>query len=224
MKNFLGSSLCVIAPHPDDEVLGVGGLIAAATLTGMSVHVLFVSGHLPPLYSEEEFLKTTEECKKACEILGVTSIEFLKIPATFLKEKPVSEINGKIKNFINIKDANSVAIPFPDRHIDHKIIFESAMVACRPVGKKYPKLVFCYETLSETDWNAPYIEPNFTPEIFVDITNVFDKKISALKCYKSQIQSNNTRSVRAIDALARYRGSQNGFDFAEGFKLIRHLV
>ena len=98
------------------------------------------------------------------------------------------------------------------------------MVACRPTGLQYPKLTFCYETLSETDWNAPYVEANFVPEMFIDISNVFKKKIKALNCYASQITSNSSRNLNAVEALAKYRGSQNGFDLAEGFKVIRHLV
>jgi N-acetylglucosamine malate deacetylase 1 len=224
MKNLFGNSLCVIAPHPDDEVLGCGGLIARASLFDISVHVLFISGHLPPLYPKDSYGITVEESKKSSKILGVETTQFLDIPATFVNEKPASEINSLIKSFLNEKNAYSVAVPFPDRHIDHKITFESAMVACRPVGSNYPRLTFCYETLSETDWNAPYIEANFVPEMFVDISDVFEKKISALNCYSSQISSNSSRNLSAVEALAKYRGSQNGFEFAEGFKIIRHLV
>ena len=224
MNNLFGNTLCIIAPHPDDEVLGTGGLIARATSCGIAVHILFISGHLPPLYTRENYKITLDECKKACEILGVSSIEFLDIPATFVNQKPVSEFNSLIKSFLDAKKPYSVAIPFPDRHVDHKVTFEAAMVACRPVGQQYPKLILCYETLSETDWNAPYIEANFIPEMFVDISKVFEKKVNALSCYDSQIRSNGSRNVKAVEALAKYRGSQNGFEYAEGFKLIRYLV
>ena len=121
MINLLGDNLCVIAPHLDDEVLGAGGLIARAIACGVSVHVLFISGHLPPLYLQETFETTLNECKKSSKILGLTSTEFLNIPATFVNEKPVSELNGLIKAFLDKNNAQSVAIPFPDRHIDHKI-------------------------------------------------------------------------------------------------------
>ena len=53
-------------------------------------------------------------------------------------------------------------IPFPDRHIDHRIIFDSSVVSVRPNGKFFPKKkVLSYETLSETHWNVPGIEPSF---------------------------------------------------------------
>jgi len=45
----------VVAPHPDDETLGVGGTIAKFSSQGDEVFVLIVSGHLPPLYSREDY-------------------------------------------------------------------------------------------------------------------------------------------------------------------------
>lgn len=224
MKQIFGKSLCIIVPHPDDEILGAGGTILRAIRHGIEVHILFVSGHLPPLYNPSDFKKIKGECLQACKFLNVTSKEFLEIPATLLNEKPIAELNKEIKNFIDKTDASSVMLPFPDRHIDHKLIFEAGMVCTRPVGNSYPKLVLCYETLSETHWNAPNIEPMFIPEIFIDITDDIEKKLEAMSFYVSQIKNNNSRGLGAIKALAEFRGSQNGFGFAESFKLIRHLI
>jgi LmbE family N-acetylglucosaminyl deacetylase len=98
------------------------------------------------------------------------------------------------------------------------------MVNTRPNTKKYPNYVLSYETLSETHWNAPYIEPNFVPDFFVNIDKTIDTKLKALKCYKSQIEGNSSRSLLSVKALAKFRGSQNGCDYAEAFKLIRAIV
>jgi LmbE family N-acetylglucosaminyl deacetylase len=98
------------------------------------------------------------------------------------------------------------------------------MVNTRPNKRKHPKFVLSYETLSETHWNAPYIEANFTPDFFVNINETIKDKIKALKCYQSQIKNNLSRSVKAVESLAAFRGSQNGCKYAEGFKLIRAIV
>ena len=117
---------------------------------------------------------------------------------------------------------NTVFIPFPDRHIDHRIIFDSSVVSVRPNGKFFPKKkVLSYETLSETHWNVPGIEPSFNPDYFIDISKNIKKKLSALSSYKSQIKNNSTRSLDAVKSLAVFRGSQNGCKFAEAFKVIR---
>lgn len=223
MKNLYGEKVCIIAPHPDDEVLGLGGTISKLVKYGIEVNLLVISGHLPPLYKKESFEITKKECLASAKILGLNNVEFSEIPATYIHNEPISKLNGIIQSFIVKNKANTVFIPFPDRHLDHKLIFEACMVCTRPTGAFWPKLVLSYETLSETDWNAPYIEPIFIPEWFIDITNYFNNKILALKCYESQINHNISRGIDAVEALARYRGSQNGFNYAEGFKLIRCL-
>ena len=79
-----------------------------------------------------------------------------------------------------------------------------------------------YETLSETHWNAPYIEPNFTHNLVVDVSDFMVQKIEALKCYKSQItMDKGPRSITAVRALAQFRGTQSGFDFGEALYIIR---
>jgi len=214
----------IIAPHPDDETLGVGGTIKRMTSEGTKVSVLIVSGHMPPLYSEDDYKKTLNESKKVFKYLGVKDYEFLNIPATKVNEVPVAELNGKINKFINRRNPDTVFIPFPDRHIDHRIVFDSSIVASRPVGNKYPKYVFLYETLSETHWNVPDVEPNFNPNLFINIDKEIKSKLKALSFYKSQIKNNTSRSLNAVKALAKFRGSQNGCKFAEAFKIVRIII
>ena len=223
MKNLYGENICVVAPHPDDEVLGLGGSICKFVNYDIKVNLLVVSGHLPPLYPESSFETTKEECLKSAEILGLNEVKFAKIPATYINNEPISKLNNIIQSFILNHSPHTVFIPFPDRHIDHRLIFESCMVCTRPTGNFWPKLVLSYETLSETDWNAPYIEPVFIPEWFIDIDDFLEKKLNALRCYESQINNNYSRNEDAVKSLARYRGSQNGCKHAEGFKLIRSL-
>ena len=97
------------------------------------------------------------------------------------------------------------------------------MVVTRPIGLgKQIEIVAAYETLSETHWNAPHIEPNFTPNWIVDITDHIDKKIDAMKCYESQVVDfPGPRSIQAVEALAKFRGTQAGFGFGEGMHIIR---
>ena len=221
---MIPKKLVVIAPHPDDETLGCGGAIARFAASGTEVSVLVVSGHLPPLYDEAAFETTRREAQAAFEIMGVARSEFLKIPATLVRDVPVAELNGKINGFIRGEAPDMVVLPFPDRHIDHRVIFDACVVACRPVHKAAPKVVLAYETLSETHWNVPGIEPVFAPEFFIDTTDYMAKKNAALACYASQINHAPSRSVEACTALAKFRGSQNGCGYAEAFKVVRIVV
>ena len=220
---YTGKRVMVVAPHPDDETLGVGGTIAKYSAQGAEVFVLMISGHLPPLYSREAYDQTVAEAKSAFELLGVSRSEFLEIPATMIDDQPLHEVNGRISKIINAFSPHIVFCPYPDRHVDHRLVFDSVMVATRPVGVgRDIEIVATYETLSETHWNAPHIEPNFTPNWVVDITKQIDNKLDAMQCYKSQISDfPGPRSIEAIEALAKFRGTQAGFAYGEGFHIVR---
>ena len=216
-------SILIVSPHPDDETLGVGGTIAKYSKKGHEVNVLTISGHLPPLYKREDYEKTVEEAHRAFKVLGVTKSIFLELPATMIGDLPVHELNRKISKIVSDFNPQIVFCPYPDRHIDHRLVFDSVMVATRPVGiGRNIEIVAAYETLSETHWNAPHIEPNFTPNWVIDISDSIKKKIEALKCYKSQISNfPGPRSLESLEALAKFRGTQAGFSYGEGMHIIR---
>ena len=218
--------IMVVSPHPDDETLGAGGTITKLIDQGYEVMILTVSGHLPPLYKREDYEVTLKEAYEAYKVLGVSDSVFLEIPATMIGEQPVHVLNSKVTSIMKEFEPNIVFCPFPDRHIDHRLIFESCMVATRPVGfGKKIEMVTAYETLSETHWNAPYVEPNFTQNLVVNIDKYLEKKIEALQCFKSQIsEKEGPRSLEAVKSLARFRGSQAGFEYGEAFYIIRKTL
>jgi N-acetylglucosamine malate deacetylase 1 len=222
---MLTKRVLIIAPHPDDESLGVGGTISKFVRQGHDVKILIVSGHLPPLYKRADYNKTVSEAKKAFSILGVTKSKFLEVPATKINEIPIHEFNKKISDEITDFEPHIVFCPYPDRHVDHQLIFESVMVATRPVGVgRNIEILAAYETLSETHWNAPHIEPNFTPNWVIDISDEIEIKLSAIRCYDSQISDfPHPRSLQAVEALAKFRGTQAGFSYGEGMHIIRKI-
>lgn len=217
------SDILIIAPHPDDEILGLGGTINKLSSQGHRITVLIVSGHLPPLYKKGVFEKHKEEALAAHKIVGVHESIFLEIPATLVKDQSVAELNGKIFDVVKNIKPRIVFLPFPDRHIDHQVIFESSMVAVRPLHEgNCIELAASYEVLSETHWNAPAIEPCFNPNITIDITDFIEKKLSALSCFQGEIMPfPGPRSIEAVEALAKFRGTQSGFAYGESLQLIR---
>ena len=217
--------ILVVAPHPDDETLGVGGTIAKFSARGDEVFVLMVSGHLPPLYKHEDYEETVSEAYSAFNLLGVAKSEFLEIPATMIGDQPLHKVNGRISKIVNDFNPHIVFCPYPDRHVDHRLVFDSVMVATRPIGiGRDIEIVATYETLSETHWNAPHIEPNFTPNWVVNISDYIDLKLAALKCYESQIPDfPGPRSIEAVESLAIFRGTQAGFGYGEGFHVVRMI-
>jgi len=213
----------VIAPHPDDETLGVGGSIKRLADSGYQVSVLTVAAHMPPLYTKEVHETTVRESRAAQNVLGVHEGIFLDNPAVMLGDIPLHEFNSMILNHVQRISPDVLFVPYYDRHIDHRMVFDACMVAARPVGPgKDIKLVAAFETISETHWNAPHIEPNFTPNFFVDITAQIDAKLEALSCFNSQLHEfPGPRSIEALKALALFRGSQAGCGYAEALHIIR---
>lgn len=215
--------LLVVAPHPDDEVLGAGGTVARFAASGGEVTVLTVAAHMPPLYPEGVHETTIAEAREAHAVLGVRESVFLDYPAVCIGNTPLHEFNASVAKAIARVEPQVVLLPYPDRHVDHRAVFEAVMVAVRPVGPgRGIKMIAAYETLSETHWNAPHIEPNFTPNWCVDITATLDKKLEGMACYASQVHPfPQPRSVEALKALALFRGSQAGFAYGEAFHILR---
>jgi LmbE family N-acetylglucosaminyl deacetylase len=217
------SRMLVISPHPDDCILGAGGTMMRFVKAGGEVTVLTVAVQQPSLYPEELFHRIIEEAKTAHSMIGVKESIFLNRPTLSLGEMPHVELNQRIGDCVDKVRPAIVLIPYFDRHIDHRACFDSAMVACRPIGSGCGiELVAAYEVLSSTHYNAPHLEPNFTPNWIVDVSDCIDTKIEAVKCCSSQIdEMPHRRSAEAARALALFRGSQAGVAFGEGFHILR---
>lgn len=215
----------VVAPHPDDEVLGVGGTMAMLAARGEDVHVVIMTKGAPPLFSEELVETVRHEAQAAHRVLGLAPTRFLELPAAAVDTIPHHEVNAQLQAVFRQVRPRTVFVPFNgDIHLDHQRIFSSAMVCGRPGTDESPKAIFAYETLSETNWNAPYLTPGFLPNTFVDISHHLELKISAMSAYSSQLKSfPQERSIESLRALAMLRGSTIGCPAAEAFVLVRQV-
>jgi LmbE family N-acetylglucosaminyl deacetylase len=216
----------VIATHPDDEVLGVGGTIARLVDEGKQVTVTIVTRGDSLMFDEKLVEQGREEAREAHRLLGVKETLFLdKFPAAKLDQVPHHELNRALQELIQTMQPSVLFIPFVgDIHLDHQLVFKSALVAVRPQGQFAPHTVLAYETLSETNWNAPYLSPGFCPDLYVDISEYIEQKLKAIKMFRSQLHPfPNERSVEAIQALATHRGATVGCHAAEAFVLIRKI-
>ena len=219
---WLGRTL-VIAPHADDEVLGCGALLARLAREGLEPVVGIVSHGHQPDYPKEQVEALKREAALAHSRLGVAETHWLGLPAARLDSIPHADLNSAIGSLVTKVAPDTLLLPHPgDIHLDHRLVFESGMVAARPSGGRYPRTVMCYETLSETNWNAPGLSPAFTPNLFVDVTDTLAAKLDAFRAYGSQVKPDpHERSVSAIEALARLRGGTVHVQHAEAFLLVR---
>lgn len=215
----------VIAPHPDDEIIGVGGTIAKRSLAGDEVYVCVVTKGCKPLFEEEFVEQGRKECRQADKLLGVRETIFLDFPAVMLENVPRYEFNGKISDVIQRIKPDEVYIPHRgDMQIDHQMVVDAAMVGLRPKYGHVVKRVYAYETLSETGWNIPNVVNEFIPTVYEDISNMMERKLEAMNVFQSQLADfPNARSIGAIEALARFRGATVNRMAAEAFALIREI-
>lgn len=221
------SKVLVVAPHADDEVLGMGGTISRMVSEGRQVHVAILTGHgegTHPLWPRNLWNTIRDECENALQVLGCQAPLFRNLPAACLDVTPGYQVNKVIGDLIAELDPQELYVPFAyDLHKDHGAIAYGVSVAARPylAAARNVRRVLAYETLSETHLSPPYLTPAFQPNVFVDVSDHINRKLDAMRAYASQIQADNLpRSVAALRALATFRGTHIGVEAAEGFVLL----
>lgn len=168
----------VIAPHPDDEILGVGGTISKYKTDGHDVFVCIVTKGSLPLFAPDGVKQVRKECEGADRLLGVNKTFFLDFPAAMLEEVPRHKLNDAISRVIQEVKPDEVYLPHRgDMQFDHKMIVDATMVALRPRYKHVVKRIYAYETLSETGWDIPNTVNEFIPTVYNDISEHIGKKL-----------------------------------------------
>lgn len=216
----------VIAPHPDDEVLGVGGTLLRRKAEGAKVAWLIVTGiSVQSGWSEEKVRERADEIMRVTELLSFDEVFTLNFPTTQLDRVPMSDLVAGISDVFRSFEPEEVFVPHPsDVHTDHRMVFD-AVASCTK-WFRYPsvKRVSAYETLSETDFGLG-TEQGFRPNVFVDIEPFLEGKLQAMDIYKSELGVLPfPRSHEAIRALAILRGVASGFKAAEAFELLRERL
>lgn len=192
----MGNSL-VLAPHPDDEALGCGGLIQYLLEQNMTVIVCFVTSgeashkHSKKYPPEKLAILREEEAKKACDILGVkpSHVFFLRQPDSGLQDLKNEQRNNNARNVADIlKEFKIYSLVLPwrmDPHPDHRAAFElgKTAVALREDNiqlVEYP--IWLWKNSSSQDW--PIKE---SVEIFrLDISKMLERKRAAIYAHASQ--------------------------------------
>lgn len=220
--------IIVVAPHSDDEIIGCGATIAKHIKQGDEVVVVIATNAslgAPELFSADTVNHVRNEALEAHKILGVKQTLFLDFPAPALNAYPEYKISLALSKIFDEFCPMHLYLPHPgDIHQDHKAIYRAALVAARPQGTHKIRNIYCYETLSETEW-TPMHEKPFVPNHFVDVTDVFHKKEEAMNCFKSQLkQFPHSRSIETLEALAKYRGATVGVERAEAFVVERQIL
>lgn len=220
----------VIAAHPDDEVMGLGGTIAKLSAQGVECHLLIVTDGSSSQYRGSDNLGEIIEAKKietknCADMLGFRSIHYGELPDMKLDMTPHIVINQVIERVIDEVQPDTVFTHFwGDVNRDHQEVYKSTLVAVRPVMGQVVKELYCYRVPSSTEWTPNKADTMFMPNYFVNIEKYAEQKYKAFACYSTELREYpHPRSVEYLLETDKAAGIRVGLLAAEEFVLLRKL-
>jgi LmbE family N-acetylglucosaminyl deacetylase len=224
MNEKMQKRALVVAAHSDDEALGCGGTIARLVVRGWDVGVIFMTNGVGArsTSTEDSVKERDEAAARALKAMGARLLQRFDFPDNAMDSVPLLELARAVE---------SVAATFPpqlilthhahDLNVDHRLVHQAVITAFRPLPGSPVEAILCFEVPSSTGWSSTS-GPIFNPACWVDVAESFASKIEALRCYDVEMRPPpHPRSQQTIEALARFRGSQSGLEFAEAFEVQR---
>ena len=218
----------VVAPHPDDELLGCGGTLLRRVAEGGTIAWLLMTAITQEAgWTAEQIQQRAAEIDRVRKGLRIAPhhLYALGFPTAELDRIQMSVLVKRISQVFSDFKPDEVLLPYPgDVHSDHRVTFDAACACTKWFRYPSVKRVLCYETLSETDF---ILKPEgiFRPTSYVDIGPYMESKLALMRCYLSELGAHPfPRSETALRALAQLRGAQAGFEYAEAFLLLRERL
>ena len=217
----------VIVAHADDETIGMGGTIKRHVENGDEVLIMSMTNGVGSRdrNNQTEINKRLIASEKASQILGFKWIERYDYPDNEMDKCSTLDIirhieKAKIKYKPSLVYFHSEA----DLNVDHRKLSSAVLTAFRPQPGETCKELRVFEVPSATDFGDETIIGRFLPNLFIDISETWAHKLSALQAYSSEMRDYpHSRSLEAIENLAKIRGNQNGLKLAEAFQIIRKI-
>ena len=213
----------IVSAHPDDETLGAGGTILKHSAAGDEIFWFLTTAAYTPRYSPEHLRQQEQYVEKMCGMFKVKKLFWPKFSTTCLDQIPLNDIIGKIAEAVSEIDPQWIyTVGNYDVHTDHSVVNTALMTSIKSfkTGGNLQRIM-SYEVLSSTDI-YPAVRPSvFVPNVYSDISGFIDRKIDIMKAVIPELHPYPLpRSPESIRALARYRGSLIGVEYAEAFQLI----
>lgn len=218
-----GGPILAIAPHPDDETIGAGGLLLRAAAAGRSVHWLIVTAMRPEDgWPADRISQREAEIVAVAKEFGFSGVHRLGLPTTRLDMLPLGDVVAMMGAVVAEVQPQVILLPHRgDAHSDHQVVHDAGAACAK--WFRYPSVqwTLAYETLSETDAAIQQMLP-FRPNIYVDIGPFMDHKIAITRHFAGEFHPFPfPRSETALRAQAQVHGVAAGYDAAEAFMLLR---
>lgn len=227
--------ILIVAAHPDDEVMGAGGVAAWHRKAGDRAFALILGEGLAARFptrgdalgaqGRAALAELRREMERAHAVLG--------IERTFRREFPDNRFDSvDLLDIVKaIEEVKAEVVPEivythhgGDLNVDHRLTFEAVLTACRPLPGEPVRRILSFEVPSSTEWSPPS-RPAFLPNVFVELGGLLESKLEALACYKSELREYpHPRSLEAVRRQAELWGVRAGLRAAEAFMLIRDRV
>jgi LmbE family N-acetylglucosaminyl deacetylase len=217
-----------ISAHPDDETLGCGGMLLRHHAEGDEIHWLIVTRAYEPVWSRDVIDTKRAEVEAVGAAYGMASVNWLTHQSLRLDTLPQHELIDCISRTVEaVRPEVVYLVNRDDVHTDHAAVHSATMSVIKPfyMTRLGIRRVLAYETLSSTEGGVDNGQASFRPQIYGDISDYLERKLSIMALFASETQDDPMpRGPAAIRALARVRGAAVGIDYAEAFTLIRETM
>lgn len=219
--------ILVFLAHPDDETLAAGGTINKLTDIGSNVHIALPSSGIQTARrkslkkeSEIKIDQLHKDCKNALNILGVdlNNCYLGDFPDNEMDKRSLLELIHWLEKIIfKVKPDLIITHHRYCTNIDHQYCHNAAIVASRPSIDQHITVISA-EIPSVTGYLKPV---NWEPNLYIELSEKnLNNKLEAMSLYKGEIRKDpHPRSKEVIKALAKLRGSESGFYYAESFMI-----
>lgn len=224
--------ILVIAAHPDDEVLGCGGTIAAHTAQGHAVHIAILGEGITSRYQQRDQADHAQvqalqaRCRAVAALLGAQQVHMYDLPDNRFDTVPLLDIVKLVEELVAQLSPHVIYTHHGgDLNIDHRLVQQAVLTATRPTAGHAVREIYAFEVPSSTEWAFQRIEPAFRPTVFVDIAATLERKIEAMQMYESEARPfPHPRAPEALRATAQRWGSVAGLQAAEALELVRAIL
>ena len=219
------STLIVVA-HPDDEVLGAGGLAVGLSASGESVQCCILSGGAEARRGRPELDRLRDQTQKAHRLLGIQASIIGEFPNIAFNTVPHIDLVRFIEDAVRETAATRLVTHHPeDLNVDHRYTSQACQAAARLFQRidgvpPLESLLFM-EVLSSTDWAFAASRESFQPQAFYELgEDLLSRKLEAMACFDGVMRDfPHPRSEEIIRGLAALRGGQAGVKYAEAFQV-----
>jgi N-acetylglucosamine malate deacetylase 1 len=217
-----------IAVHPDDETLGCGGALLKHRAEGAELHWLLLTAATAPNYGEEQIENQRQQVEAVQAAYPFDALHWLKLPTTQLDRIPLAELVSAIHGVVAAVRPEIVYVPNrSDAHSDHRVAAQAVNAVLKSFYLRSlgVRRVLACDVLSETDAAPPLPEFAFLPNVTVDVSAQFERKLEIMQLFRSEVHAEpGPRSLSALRAQGRVRGATIGVEYGEAFMLIREVA